>query len=279
MAQPPRLPLGAERLKKNLQRLEFSSCPTSCPNTCLHVCFVCKVSEHHAVSCPKHNCTLHCTWNLPHKPNLWPPAIEDFSFQAVDLRKRLCDSPVRNAFSYCVHVPSNLHISVWHYALTSYYDKEIVDFLGFGLAINYTAAHFPTSVSQNHPSACKHSGHVRDFINREVNLHATAGPFLSHPLDCGIMLSPLLTVPKKNSNTHRVVMDLSFPHSCSVNDGIPRGSYFGDSFHLHLPGVDALVTFVQKFVPWLSAFQNIFATCSQTATNRSKGLSFHGIPV
>ena len=152
-------------------------------------------------------------------------------------------------------VPSNLHISVWHSALTSYYDKEIVDFLEFGWAINYTAAHFLTSVSQNHPSACKHPGHVREFINREVNLHVTAGPFLSDPLDCGLMLSPLLTVPKKDSDTCRVVMDLSFPHSRSVNDGIPRDSYLSDSFHLHLLGVDALVTFVQTFGPGCLLFK------------------------
>ena len=97
-------------------------------------------------SCSKHNCTPNCTWNLPHKPNLWPPAIEDFSFQAVDLHKTLCDLPVPNAFSLCVPVPSDLHISVWHSALTSYYDKEIVDVLQFGWPIDYTAAHFPTSV-------------------------------------------------------------------------------------------------------------------------------------
>ena len=111
------------------------------------------------------------------------------------------------------------------------------------------AAHFLTSVSDNHPSACKHPGHVRDFINREVNLHTTAGPFLSDPLDCGLMLSLLLTVPKKDSDTHIIVMDLSFPHNCSGNDGIPHDSYLSDSFHLCLPGVAALVTFVKQFGP------------------------------
>ena len=93
-----------------------------------------------------------------------------------------------------------------------------------------------------------------------------AGPFLSDPFDCGLMLSPLLTEPKKDSDTREIVMDLSFPHSRSVNDGIPRDSYLGDSFHLRLPGADALVTFVQKFGPGVCFSKqicNVFIDSSQ----------------
>ena len=42
-------------------------------------------------------------------------------------------------------------------------------------------------------------------------------------------------------------MDLSFPPNHSVNDGIPSHSYLGEPFHLCLPGVDSLVTFIHQF--------------------------------
>ena len=63
------------------------------------------------------------------------------------------------------------------------------------------------------------------------------------------MISPLLTVPKKDSPDCPVVMDLSFPHNYSVNDGIPIDLFLGEPFHLHLPGVDSLVHLVQRFGP------------------------------
>ena len=40
-------------------------------------------------------------------------------------------------------------------------------------------------------------------------------------------------------------MDLSFPVGCSVNDGIPKDTFLGEPFQLHLPGVEALATLIR----------------------------------
>ena len=46
-----------------------------------------------------------------------------------------------------------------------------------------------------------------------------------------------MTVPKKGStNKRRVVLDFSYPEGRSVNDGIPKDTYLGETFHLRLPG-------------------------------------------
>ena len=58
------------------------------------------------------------------------------------------------------------------------------------------------------------------------------------------MISPLLTVPKKNSTSCKIVMDLSFPVGCSVNDSIPKDTFLGEPFQLCLPSVDALATLI-----------------------------------
>ena len=60
------------------------------------------------------------------------------------------------------------------------------------------------------------------------------------------VVSPLNTVPKKDSSDRRVVLDLSFPMGESVNDAIPKDSYLGIPGRLHLPSVDSLVELVKK---------------------------------
>ena len=177
----------------------------------------------------------------------WPPARLDHSTSAVSLHHQLCTSPAPNAFSLRLPVYSTLNIAVWRAALASYHDAVVVDFLEFGWPINYVSPQPPTPVRQNHPSALLHPSDVNSFIAREVSLSATAGPFQANPLSCSLMLSPLLTVPKKESTSRRIVMDLSFPPEQSVNSGIPTDTYLGEPYKLRLPGVDALVALVQTF--------------------------------
>ena len=128
-----------------------------------------------------------------------PPCFKAFSLMAVQLHTQLCTSPLPNALSAQIAVPSNLNISNWHACLQNYSDAIIVDYLEFGWPINYTATTPPQPVCTNHPSAFTHETHVHQFIVTDVSLQATAGPFRANPFDCSLMISPLLTVPKKNS--------------------------------------------------------------------------------
>ncbi len=150
-------------------------------------------------------------------------------------------------FSLRLPVYSRLNIAVWRAALATFHDAVVVDFLEFGWPINYVLPEAPTPVHTNHASAVLHPSDVNSFIAKEVSLSATAGPFEKNPLSCSLMLSPLLTVPKKESTSRRIVMDLSFPPEQSVNSGIPTDTYLGETYKLRLPGVDALVALVQTF--------------------------------
>ena len=69
-------------------------------------------------------------------------------------------------------------------------------------------------------------------------------PLFIPPFSDDFVCSPLQTVPKRGPLTRRVVMDLSFPHGFSVNDGIPQDSYLGENFKLRLRGIDWLVDFI-----------------------------------
>ena len=72
---------------------------------------------------------------------------------------------------------------------------------------------------------------------KSLHVHrSVCGPFLSNLFDTDCVISPLLCVPKRDSDELRVVHDLSFA----------KDSYLNEPFRLRLPGIDRLVEFVYK---------------------------------
>ncbi|XP_078582514.1 uncharacterized protein LOC144865570 [Branchiostoma floridae x Branchiostoma japonicum] len=57
------------------------------------------------------------------------------------------------------------------------------------------------------------------------------------------------TVPKKDSESRRIVVDFSFPDSSSVNAGIPTDKYLGETFKLRYPSIDDFTAIVVKLGP------------------------------
>ena len=72
------------------------------------------------------------------------------------------------------------------------------------------------------------------------------GKFLyNNPFPIPCNLNPLNSVPKRDSDERRIIVDLSFPKGDSVNATIPKNSYLGEPFHLTFPTVDALIAMVK----------------------------------
>ena len=138
------------------------------------------------------------------------------------------DSP--NALGSKIPVHTALKINMWEDLLLGYHDKIVVEFLKYGWPINYTASQSPHSTMCNHPSALAFPDHVRHYIQTELSFGAIAGPFSTNPLHKPLVCSPLQTVPKRGSSKRRVVLDLSFPPTFSVNSGIPMNTYLNYPF-------------------------------------------------
>ena len=179
-----------------------------------------------------------------------------------------------NAFGAKIPVSSSLNIAAWESRLQDYHDSDIVKLLRFGWTINYTADTLPEASVSNHPSAITFSDHVDYYIATELEHGATAGPFYCNPLPRPLICSPLQTVPKRGSTKRRVVMDLSFPPSHSVNSGFPDNSYLNEHYKLRLPGIDRLSIY---FATWQGLFivQTRPSACLQTVTDRSQRLFLH----
>ena len=75
------------------------------------------------------------------------------------------------------------------------------------------------------------------------------GPFPVPPFLQWTQTSPLLTVPKKESEKRRVVIDLSFPEGHSVNSGIAKNFFQGAEFNYTLPTVHDLASQVVRNGP------------------------------
>lgn len=139
---------------------------------------------------------------------------------------------------------TNLKVDAWDAYLTDYSDSIVSRFLRYGWPVNYSKSQLPTSTVMNHPSAIQFAEHVQHYIKTESKYQAIAGPFKQNPLHQDLVCSPLQTVPKRDSLTRRVVMDLSFPEGDSVNSGIPSDSYLQEPYKLRLPGIDRLCEFI-----------------------------------
>lgn len=154
-----------------------------------------------------------------------------------------------NAVGAQLTVPSQLNIHAWDYYLDGYHDADVVKYLRFGWPISYTAKQLPKSTPVNHPSANNYEEHIQHYLKTELGYQSIAGPFQVNPLSDTLVCSPLQTVPKRGSSKRRVVMDLSFPHGHSVNNGVASGSYMDKPYRLRLPGIDRLCSFILHHGP------------------------------
>ena len=75
------------------------------------------------------------------------------------------------------------------------------------------------------------------------------GPFFTNPFPDKTASSPLNSVPKWDSDKRRVILDMSFPSSHSVNDGIDKDHYLGVSIDLTYPTIDFFATMVKAVGP------------------------------
>ena len=54
------------------------------------------------------------------------------------------------------------------------------------------------------------------------------------------------TVPKSSEDERLVIVDLSWPHGASVNDGISKNIYLGELINLHYASVEQVCQMVMR---------------------------------
>ena len=65
-------------------------------------------------------------------------------------------------------------------------------------------------------------------------------------------------MPKRDSDEHRVILDISFPLGQSVNDGIDKDHYLGVAIDLTYPTIDSFTTMVKAVSPGALMYKRVF---------------------
>jgi len=190
------------------------------------------------------------TDSQPHQPGaplLQAPRVTKHT--ARDLHDIIHASGQYNFRGLRIPLQTHLNIPAWRASLEHYVDNGIVEFLEFGWPIGFDSLYLPVSSRRNHNSANTYSAAVDQYVNKEVTLGATQGPFRLPPFGNDFVASPLQTVPKGDEGDRRVVVDLSFPPGSSVNDGIPAKQYLGHPLHFTLPSHEAFESLIRRKGP------------------------------
>lgn len=178
-------------------------------------------------------------------PHVTPQAQEAFpNFAKLYMKVKSFNLP--NFLGAKVEISSDLVHHEWENRLQSYHDKELCLFLKYGWPLGYHARVIPKTVDKNHPSATAHMGHVEAFIKKELSHKAVIGPFDESPFDPWLRVSPLMTREKRESTERRIILDLSYPHGESVNDGIRTEDHFGANITYTLPSITDLIETLKR---------------------------------
>ena len=172
----------------------------------------------------------------------------DFNANMLEIYSRVFETGCYNFQRAKIPIPSGLNIESWNTYLVDYADKEILNFLEFGWPSNFNHQACLQSTFINHKSGVDYSNHIDTYIGVEKEKQALLGPFKASPI-VPMHISPLMTRPKKESLTRRVVVDLSWPRGLSINDGIPLNDYLGKAVNLTLPTVDFMADRVRSLGP------------------------------
>lgn len=158
-------------------------------------------------------------------------------------------------FEHC-RIPVNFRMNLnfirsW---LIDYKDKRICEFLeyGFPIGIDRTDTILKNVKKaelwkfKNHNGANDYPEDINKYLQKEVINKAFSGPFKNNPFSSGIKISPLNSVPKKDTTERRVILDLSFPKGNAVNDFISKDEYLGEKMEIIFPKVDDFIQLIKS---------------------------------
>lgn len=165
----------------------------------------------------------------------------------INICNSVFDSKTPNYRGRRLSILNNINILYLDYMLKDYEDKQIIEFLNYGWPINFSGViEKQTKLVYNHKGATEYQTLIDKYIKQELLSGATIGPFDCNPLNRDLFISPLNSVPKKDSLDRRVILDLSYPRNRSVNDSIPKGEYLGVDIELSYPSVDDLAQLIRS---------------------------------
>ena len=125
--------------------------------------------------------------------------------------------------------------------------EEILNYFKYGWPLNVNNIGQQATIPPNQKGAREHIPQLGAFIKKELKRGSIIGPFKRNPFGKEARISPLDTIPKKDSDDLRVIINLSHPFKGdSVNNSIDKDTFLGEPIKLRYPSVDDLAKIVRK---------------------------------
>ena len=170
-----------------------------------------------------------------------PVKLYDINTRGLELYHKVKAGGYPNIYGVRVPVPSCWNIAWLELHLGDYSDKEVLQFLRYGWPANrLPSAPEPKTLCTNHGSAVRYPTHLGNYIAKEISWGVVMGPFSEIPFDARVGVLPISTRPKRDSESHRIILALSYLEGESVNDHTPKDTYLGLNIELVYPTVDDL---------------------------------------
>ena len=168
------------------------------------------------------------------------------SAEFVELFEMVHSSGQPNYVGCKVKVGTQFNMEMWRRRLQDYEDKVVCEFIEYGFPLDVDSEkELCFDVRKNHKGARDHPDFIRKYFERERSVSRVAGPFTKNPLSIPLVVSPMNTVPKRNSvDERRVIVDLSWPVGAAVNEGISKDYYLGELIDLHYASVEEICRMV-----------------------------------
>ena len=161
--------------------------------------------------------------------------------QDILIAHEVISSGVPNQFKCRIPLNTTWNIPLLESLLTEYHDKEVIEWLQFEFPMSRSDEFpDPTPAECNHQGATMYPEQVDTYLEKEIRMGATIGPFDIPPFLGRIGISPISTRQKRDSTSRRIILDLSWPIGESVNDGIDKNHYCGHPIKLTYPTIDTL---------------------------------------
>ena len=137
-------------------------------------------------------------------------------------------------------------IQIWKQMLHGYFDEpEITRGMEFGWDVSFTAPPNPKDAKWNLQGASLFQDDVQSYVNQELSFGALVGPFEEGELPFKVFCSPVNTVPKKNSDVRRTVVDCT-QLDWGINSFIDAHLHRGKAWKLTLPNSQSVIDLIQR---------------------------------
>ena len=91
---------------------------------------------------------------------------------------------------------------------------------------------------RNHNGANNYPEEINKYLQEKIANNTILDPFKSNPFSSGIKISPLSSVPKKDTSERRIILVLSFPKGNAINDYISNTEYLDQKMEIIFQKVD-----------------------------------------